>query len=232
MTALAAPWTGFLSDRSILTIPVVLGVGFVSTLRNPCAIPLYPAATAACVVQDADNESSSPAGQHASLINATGFLVGMAASIAILGLVAAEAGRLIGVGRWGRYLIALVPLVIGMQRLGWLKLPAIEIKLTRKFRPGLGGAFATGLLLSLVVGACGSADLSAVLAFAAYHQKFFYGGLLLFAYGVGAGIPLVTFGAVMGKLALWMQRKGYQKWTEFALGAVMLCVGFYLLWVA
>jgi cytochrome c biogenesis protein CcdA len=225
--------SSLLSDRSVVTFPVILAVGFVSTLQNPCAIPLYPAAAAACLVRGSTDEDFRPSARpHTSLINAVAFVTGMALSIAILGLAAAAAGRVVGVGRWGRYLIALIPVLMGLQRLGWIRLPVREFKLSTRFRPGLGGAFATGLLLSLVIGTCGSAVLASVLAFAAYRQAFAYGGLLLFAYGIGAGIPFVTFGAIVGKLTQWIARKGYQKWTEFALGGMMLCLGFYLFWLA
>jgi cytochrome c biogenesis protein CcdA len=74
--------------------------------------------------------------------------------------------------------------------------------------------------------------LATVLAYAAYHQAFLYGGVLLFAYGVGAGIPLVTFGAAVGKVTTWIDRKGYQKWTQYAMGTMMLALGFYMVWLA
>lgn len=217
---------GLLSAGNAAAIPIVAAIGFLSTLRNPCAVPLYPAATSVCV------ETSRTQEQRTSLPNAIAFVIGMAISIAILGLGAAAAGRVIGIGRWGRYLIALLPLLMGLQRLGWLNLPFLEFKFKKRFKPGFTGAFATGLLLSLVVGRCGGTVLGTVLAYAAYHQAFLYGGVLLFAYGAGAGIPLITFGAVVGRLTAWIDSKGYRKWTEFAMGSMMLGLGFYLFWMA
>ena len=222
----------FLAGGSLVSIPAVLVVGFISTLKNPCAIPLYPAATSVCVAGGSSTDSLSERGAPGiSFFNASAFVVGMAISIAILGVGAAAAGRVIGVGRWGRYLIALLPILMGLQRLGWIRTPSFKFGLKRTFRPGLTGAFATGLLLSLIVGRCGGTVLGAVLVYAAYHRAFLYGGTLLFAYGIGAGIPLVTFGAAVGKATQWIDRKGYRKWTEFAVGAMMLGLGFYLLWL-
>jgi cytochrome c-type biogenesis protein len=223
--------TGILSNSIVITIPLVLAIGVVSTLKNPCAIPLYPAVTAACV-NNASRDDLSGQRRRTSFISATLFVFGMALSIAILGVGASVAGRVIGIGRWSRYLIALLPLTMGMQRLGWLRLPYRGFTLTRTFRPGLGGAFATGLLFSLIVGSCGSEVIVSLLAYVAYHRAFVYGGILLFVYGVGAGIPLITFGTVVGNVTSWMEDRGYRKWIDISLGSTMLVLGFYLLWIA
>jgi len=225
--------SSILSGRSIVAVPVIFVVGFVSTLQNPCALPLYPAASAACVIRGPEDENNPPSARpRTSFLNASAFVVGMALSIAILGLAAAEAGRAVGIGRWGRWLIALIPLLMGMQRLGWVRFPDFKFKLRKSFRAGLIGAFATGFMLSLVIGACGSAVLASVLAFAAYQRAFAYGGILLFAYGTGAALPLVAVGAAVGRLTDWIGRKGHQEWTEFGLGFMMLCLGLYLFWIA
>lgn len=216
---------GFLSAGSAVAIPAVAAIGFFSTLRNPCAMPLYPAATDVCI-------TSTPQKQRTSFINAAAFVVGMAIAIAVLGLGAAAAGRVIGVGRGGRYLIACLPLLMGVHRLGWIKLGFFKFKSIGKFKPGILGAFATGLLLSLVIGRCGGTVLGTVLAYAAYHKAFLYGGILLFAYGIGAGIPLVTLGTVVGRMSAWLEHKGYRKGVEVTVASTMLALGFYMFWVA
>jgi len=233
MVPFAETATRFLAGGSIVSVPAVMIVGFISTLKNPCAVPLYPAATNACVVGTVSTDQLvERRGRGISILNASAFVAGMAISIAALGLGAVAAGRVIGIGRWGRYLIALLPVLIGLHRLGWIRMSFFKFRFRKTFRPGFPGAFATGLLLSLVVARCGGTVLGAVLAYAAYHRAFLYGGILLFAYGVGAGIPLITFGAVVGKVTQWIDSRGYRKWTEYAVGYMMLGLGFYLLWLA
>jgi cytochrome c biogenesis protein CcdA len=217
-----------LAGGNPLSLMIVLGVGFVSTLKNPCALPLYPAATAACLGE----ASLSVERRRTSPLNATAFVVGIALSTAVLGLAAVAAGRLIGIESWGRYLIAAFPILMGLHRLGWLPVSLPDFRLKTDFHPGIGGAFSTGFLLALVVGRCGSTVLGSILAYASYHHAFLYGGVLLFAYGLGAGIPLITFGTAAGKLTSWIDNKGYSKWTDRVLGAMMLLLGFYLLWLA
>jgi cytochrome c biogenesis protein CcdA len=225
-----------LSSGSIVAVPAVLAVGFFSTLRNPCAVPLYPAASNACVAAGASAVAanlSSPAGpQRTSFLNATAFVMGLAISIACLGMVAASAGRVVGIGIWGRYAIALLPVLMGMQRMGWINIPFLQFKITKTFRPGVGGAFSTGFLLSLVVGRCGTTVLASILAYAFYHQALVYGGVLLFSYGIGAGIPLITFGTIVAKVTGWIDRIGFPNWTEYVMGGMMMSLGFYMLWMA
>jgi len=217
---------GKLFGGSPLAFLVVLAVGFVSTLKNPCALPLYPAATTACL-----GAASLSVERRTSVLNAVAFVLGIALSTAALGLGAVAAGRLIGIGSWGRYLIALLPIMMGLHRLGWLRLPG-SLQIKTNFNPGIGGAFSTGFLLALVVGRCGSAVLASILAYASYHHEFLYGGGLLFSYGIGAGIPLITLGTVAGKFTNWIDSKGYSRWTDRALAGMMLGLGFYLLWLA
>ncbi len=226
---------GLLPARSIITVPAVLAVGFLSTLKNPCAVPLYPAASNACIAASSVVSASldaQPERQRTSFFNAVAFVLGLALSIATLGMLAASAGRIIGIAIWGRYLVALLPVLLGMQRFGWIRLSFLDFKVTKTFSPGLYGAFSTGFLLSLVIGRCGSGVLASILAYAFYHQALVYGGVLLFSYGIGAGIPLIAFGTVVERVTNWMSRLGRPKWIDYSMGSMMLLLGFYMLWVA
>ena len=122
-------------------------------------------------------------------------MLGIAVSVVLFGALAAYLGRVAVMATPVRYAIAFLPILMGLYRLGWIGLP----KMTPKtFRPGLGGAFGTGLLLSLIIGPCGTPVFASVLSFAAYQQSFVYGGLLLFAYGIGNGRPLMLVGTAAG----------------------------------
>lgn len=100
----------------------------------------------------------------------------------------------------------------------------------KAFRPGLGGAFGTGLLLSLIIGPCGTPVLASVLSFAAYKQSFLYGGLLLFLYGIGNGLPLVLVGTTAGGLLKRLDCSRFGNWIDPIVGGSLLLLGFYLLW--
>jgi cytochrome c biogenesis protein CcdA len=235
MAGIAGVIAGLLSSGNAFAIPLVTVFGFFATLRNPCAVPLYPAAVGVCAhpLSAQLTDGGSAVKQRSSFLSACAFILGMATSIAVLGLAAVAAGRVIGIGHWGRYVIALVPIATGMQRLGWIHIPFLEFNPAKAgIRPGMIGAFVTGLLLSLVVGRCGSGSLAVLLSYAAYHRSFLYGGMLLFAYGVGAGIPLLTFGSLVGRINGMINRTGYRRFLDWAMGGMSLALGLYMLWIA
>jgi cytochrome c biogenesis protein CcdA len=74
--------------------------------------------------------------------------------------------------------------------------------------------------------------LASVLAYAALKGKLYFGALLLFAYGLGAGIPLLVAASVSGQFAHRLDLSGYRQWVDRATGSLLLALGFYLLWVA
>ena len=209
-----------LSGGNIAALPLAL-VGGVIAGVNPCCLALYPAAAGACCGTTQQQSLKRPLG------NAIAFVLGIAVSVALLGSLAAYIGRMAVVATPFRYAIAGLPILMGVYRLGWIRLPKMVPK---AFRPGLGGAFGTGLLLSLIIGPCGTPVLASVLSFAAYKQSFLYGGLLLFLYGIGNGLPLVLVGTTAGGLLKRLDCSRFGNWIDPIVGGSLLLLGFYLLW--
>lgn len=224
MTALLESLRAAASAGGLLAVPLAFAGGVVAGL-NPCCIPLYPAAAATCCAGRCDETSGA--------IKSSGaFVAGVATATAALGIIAALAGRaLTGLSGWAPYLIALVPLAMGLHLLGWMKVPLPTFGATAK-RAGVVGSFASGLLLSLVLAPCGTPVLASALSFAAYKQSIAYGGALLFAYGLGVGLPMLVLGTAAGTLARRLDRAGWRAWVDRGAGVALLALGFYLLWTA
>ena len=126
-----------------------------------------------------------------------------------------------------KYAIALLPILMGVYRLGWIRLP---MSMPKGFGPGLGGAFGTGLMLSLIIGPCGTPVLASVLSYAAYRQSFLYGGLLLFIYGIGTGMPVTLVGTAAGGVLKKLDCSRLGNWVDPIVGSLLILLGFYLLW--
>ena len=224
MTGLIESLRAAASAGALIAVPLSFAGGLLAGF-NPCCIPLYPAAAATCCAGRCD-------APRAALKNSGAFVAGVATATALLGVLAALAGRaLTGVGGWVPYVIALVPLAMGLHLLGWLKVPLPAFTSTVK-ASGLVGSFASGLLLSLVLAPCGTPVLASVLSFAAYKQSVAYGGALLFAYGLGVGLPMLILGAAAGNLARRLDGLGWRVWVDRGTGAALIGLGFYLLVVA
>ncbi len=208
----------------LVAVPLAFAGGVVAGL-NPCCVPLYPAAAATCC---ADRDDTPAAGLWIS----GAFVGGVATATAILGVLAALAGRaLTGLGGWASVLIALVPIVMGLHLLGWVRIPMPSAPAWTRAK-GVARAFASGLLLSLVLTPCGTPVLAAVLSFAAHERSPAYGAVLLFAYGLGVGMPMLLVGTASRGLARRLDHLGKSAWADRLAGGAMLALGFYLLWMA
>lgn len=208
----------------LVAVPLAFAGGVVASL-NPCCVPLYPAAAATC---GAGRGESTAAGIRVS----GAFVGGVATATALLGVLAALAGRaLTGLGGWVSYAIAVVPIAMGLHLVGWIRIPMPSAS-GRARATGVAGAFASGLLLSLVLAPCGTPILAAVLSFAAHERSPAYGALLLSAYGLGVGLPMLLVGAAASGLARRLDRLGKSAWADRFAGVGLLALGLYLLWIA
>lgn len=227
MNELAAMFREALRTGAVLSAPLALAGGVVAGL-NPCCLPLYPAAAATCCLA-----SECDARPRLALTNALAFVFGTVVAMTALGIGAAALGRTMTAagGDWVRYAVALVPFVMGLHALGWIHLPVPRSPEIMK-TGSVSVAFLTGLLLSLVLAPCGTPVLAAILSYAAYQGKIWYGGVLMFVYGLGAGVPMLLIGMGAGRLSQHLAAAAWRPWIDQSAGAVMLGLGFYLLWSA
>ncbi len=213
-----------LSSGSVVALPLA-AVGGLATGLNPCCAVLYPGAAASCCATRSGRNSW---GWGTGLA----FVAGVVLVTTSLGIVAALVGRTMsGLGGWTRALIGLVPVVMGLHLLGWLRF-RVPVLVRPSAGTGLGGAFAAGVLLSLVVAPCGTPVLASILSYAAADGSAAYGALLLFVYGLGAGVPVLAVGTAAAGLGTRLDRAGWRPWVDRITGVALIALGFYLLWTA
>ena len=203
-------------------LPEALAAGVLAGL-NPCCLALYPAVTATCCAAAAAERHTVVASRAAA------FVFGTAAATSVLGVLAALAGHAVTLlGRGPRYALAFVPIVMGLHLVGWIRLPLPSQGAVWRGE-GLAAAFVAGLLLSLVVGSCGTPVLAGILSYAAYKGSLVFGALLLFVYGVGNGLPLLLLGTGAGALTHRLGAGRAHTWARRISGALLVGLGFYLL---
>lgn len=222
-----------LNYGSIAAVPLVLLAGLTAGL-NPCCIAIYPAAAAiycGAGTKDACCETSATM-KGQSWKNAIAFVFGIAAANTLVGIGAALTGRIVGqLGPAIRYAAALVPLVMGLHLIGWMRLPIDTIP-RRVIQTGWLGSLGAGFLLSLALTPCGTPLLASVLAYVAYKGSVLRGAILLFLYGIGAAIPLVVVGTTADRFKMNLEKSGYRLWTGRITGGATITLGLFLLWKA
>jgi cytochrome c-type biogenesis protein len=227
-----AQWlTPFLSGGSLLALPLVV-LGGLITAFNPCCLPMYPAVFGFIGGACSHNRAGSKPLTSITLL----FVFGMATATSIMGILTAALGWV-----FGRFdssflmLLAAVPLLMGLNLLGLLpfKIPAWHIKSlhtvseeTLKHRVT---AFAAGLIFSLAIAPCATPILLGILTLVAMQGDLFYGGVLMFIYGFGAGLPLLFIGHGFNSLQEKLTTSNYQNWLRGVSGLLLVGVAGYIL---
>ncbi|TGN93800.1 protein-disulfide reductase DsbD [Burkholderia sp. USMB20] len=221
-----------LEGHGFFTIVALYFVAGVVLSLLPCSYPMIPIVSAIIIGQG--TRATHARGFALSLT----YVVGMALVYTVLGIAAALVGQSLGawlqnpwvLGAFGVLLTAFaVSLISGKD----IALPerwqngAAEASSARR-----GGHFvavaAMGALSALVVGACMTAPLFAVLAFIAHTGNALLGGAALFAMGLGLGVPLLVVGigagTVLPRAGAWMDG------VKVFFGIVLLAAALWIVW--
>ena len=142
------------------------------------------------------------------------------------------AGRMfMGLGSWLAYVIAVVPILFGLHLLGVIRVPLPRENQLSSRTGGPGSALVAGALLGLVVTPCSTPVLAGLLAYVASTGNPVWGGMLLFVYGLGVGLPILLLGTAAASLLARLAVTRARLWAERMSGLIMIGVGLYLLWI-
>ncbi|VAX14576.1 hypothetical protein MNBD_GAMMA24-1598 [hydrothermal vent metagenome] len=235
-----SPW---LNNGSLLALPLVILGGLV-TAFNPCCLPMYPAVfgffgASCCKNIDADKQQTTCAQDGMVLSTAFPFVLGMASATALMGLLTASLGWVFGQFTVEfRLLLAGVPLIMGLHLLGFLPLPVSashlhprQIDTSRKWH-GLATAYTAGLVFSLAIVPCATPILLSILTLVAMQGDPVYGTLLMFVYGLGAGLPLLLIGHGLARFQHLLATPVQQRRIRKLSGILLLGVAVYIIWLA
>lgn len=218
---------GLLSDGSFLfALPVAFLAGLVAGL-NPCCLPMYPAAAGCCTALRKETVGGN-------LGTAAGFVLGGSLVTMVLGVLSGLAGTVFGgLASWPVYVIAVVPLVFGLHLLGVfsIPLPSLDPKARKTPRGPLAAAVA-GALFGLVITPCATPVLAGLLAYAASTGNPALGGVLLFVYGLGVGVPILLVGTAAASLVTRFATDGTRRAAEHVTGSLLVGLSLYLVWIA
>lgn len=200
---------------------IALGASFVwgilSIILSPCHLASIP-----LIVGFIDQQGQMTT-RRAFGISAL-FAVGILVTIALIGVITAMAGRMMGdVGRYGNYFVAMIFFVVGLVLLDVIPMPWSGPGQVNMKRKGLLAALILGLVFGIALGPCTFAYMAPILgvAFKVATTSALYGSILLLVYGVGHCSVIVAAGT-----STEMVQK-YLNWNEQSKGAVILkkCCG-------
>lgn len=198
------------SGHLVLTAAFVWGV--LSILLSPCHLASIPLIIG---LVDRQSDVSPRRIFNISLL----FAVGILLSIALIGLLTALAGRILGdIGRYGNYIAAAIFFVMGLQLMGVISRPW-EKPQQSQFKSGSPWAsLLTGFVFGIALGPCTFAFMAPVLAvtFKLSATAPLYALLILLLYGIGHCAVIVLAGMSTGII------RKYRNWNETSKGAMRL----------
>lgn len=220
----------YLGDSLLIGLFFVFLAGIVTSF-TPCIFPMIPI-TLAVLGNDAEKRS-----RLANFANSLVYVLGIATTYSLLGLVAASTGGLFGASLGNPIVLSVVCLIfltmaLSMYGLFEIQVPAF-IRNSLGNKKHQGGSFIstylTGLFAGIVASPCVGPVLVAILTYVASTQNQLTGFLYLFSYAFGLGLIFIVLG-VFNQAARFLPRSGvWMNFTKFILGTLMLSAFFYYL---
>lgn len=194
---------------------------------TPCVYPIIPITVSYFGGQQARSRS-------ASFVSALFYLLGIALSFALLGLVSSMAGKQWGFlfqSPWFVVAIASVILLMAASMFGAFEI-SVPTFLLSKFgssREGVIGSLVMGLTVGVIIAPCAAGIIIGLVSLVARMGLVVRGGLLFFAMGLGLGLPYLILATFSGLLNRLPQSGEWMIWVKKVFGFLLLGVAFYFL---
>lgn len=201
--------------------------GMVSVLFSPCHLASIPLIVAYVGGQEAMLKPRQAAWYAVS------FSFGLFITIALIGIVCAFLGRMLGdVGNYWQILVGLILLWVAFGMMGVESCSTSGGLLYRLNLKGLWGAFVLGLAYGFLSGSCTFGFIAPILAVITIQQKVAVGILFITLFALGHCLPIVIAGsstALVRKLVESQAWQGAGSWFRKGAGVVIGCLGLYFM---
>lgn len=214
-----------LNHLSLMSIGIIFAAGLLTSL-TPCMLSMLPITIGYIGGYEAKSRTQAAA-------QSTWFALGLATTLAGLGIIAAFVGRVYGqVGIGLPIIVSIVAILMGLNLL-----EALPLQL-----PSLGGlewisqdlpegvrSYLIGLTFGVVASPCSTPVLATLLAWVATTQDLILGGVLLLSYTAGYVVPLILAGTFTAAIKKLLQLRRWSSWITPVSGAILVGFGVFSL---
>lgn len=223
-------WANYLANSqlnhlSVISLAIVFITGLLTSL-TPCMLSMLPLTIGYIGGYESKTRVSG-------LIQSSYFALGLATTLALLGLIAASFGKVYGqIGIGLPILVSLIAILMGLNLLEIipLKLPnwGNSDWIKDNFPHSLK-SYLLGFTFGLVASPCSTPVLITLLAYVANSQNLFIGICLLISYAIGYVFPLILVGTFTSTLKSLLGLRMITQWINPLSGAILLGFGIFSL---
>jgi cytochrome c-type biogenesis protein len=214
-----------LTHLSGLSIAMIFLAGLLTSL-TPCMLSMLP-------ITMGYIGGYESRGRRYAAIQSTWFSLGLATTLAVLGILAACLGRVYGqVGIGLPILVSAIAILMGLNLLEIIPLRFPSLGATdwiqEDFPAGLR-SYLLGLTFGLVASPCSTPVLATLLAWVATTQDLVLGGGLLLSYTGGYVTPLIVAGTFAASLKKLLEFRRWSAWINPVSGILLIGFGVFSL---
>lgn len=214
-----------LDHLSLISIGTIFLAGLVTSL-TPCMLSMLPITVGYIGGYESENRLQAA-------VQSSWFALGLATTLAILGIVATTIGKVYGqIGVGLPIFVSLVAIAMGLNLLEILPLrfPSLgETSWISDDLPRAVRSYLLGLTFGLIASPCSTPVLATLLTWVATTQNLVLGGGLLIAYAIGYVTPLVIAGTFTASIKKILELRRWSSWINPVSGALLLSFGIFSL---
>jgi cytochrome c-type biogenesis protein len=216
---------GQLTHLSFISIAVIFLAGLLTSL-TPCMLSMLPITIGYIGGYEAKSRLQAAA-------QSTWFSLGLATTLAILGIVAVIFGKVYGqIGIGLPIIVSILAILMGLNLLEALPIqfPSFGSMdwISEELPQGVR-AYCIGLSFGLVASPCSTPVLASILGWVAEQQDFFMGGVLLLSYTLGYVMPLILAGTFTASIKKILELRRWSGWINPVSGVLLIAFGVFSL---
>jgi cytochrome c-type biogenesis protein len=213
-----------LTNLSWFSIGIIFIAGLLTSL-TPCMLSMLPITIGYIGGYEAKSRLQAA-------VQSTWFSLGLATTLAGLGIAAAFVGKVYGqVGIGLPIIVSFIAILMGLNLLEALplQLPSFGGLEWSKDLPDSVRSYLIGLTFGVVASPCSTPVLATLLAWVATKQDLILGGVLLLSYTVGYVAPLILAGTFTASIKKLLQLRRWSGWINPVSGALLVGFGVFSL---
>lgn len=214
-----------LTHLSLVSIGVIFTAGLLTSL-TPCMLSMLPITIGYIGGYETKSRLQAAA-------QSTWFALGLATTLAGLGIIAAVVGKVYGqIGFGLPIIVSIIVILMGLNLLEAIPLQLPSIGDTNWISPDLPPgirSYGIGLTFGLVASPCSTPVLASLLGWVANTQDLILGAVLLISYTAGYVAPLIVAGTFTATIKKLLELRRWSGWINPVSGALLVGFGVFSL---